>query len=176
MKIIEGLKRLHLLEKRMKDNIERIQQYASAVDIERFVFDTEARQRIEVAALVQANKDLLEEYLHLKRRIDATNAHTKVMVCGIERSIADWLTLRRQTSARPAPLSLLVETYSALNDTVGQERLRVATWPTDRNPHVVRFYNEEESVRSLQEVKELYSTIDPTLEVVNASTELLEVE
>ena len=55
MTIIEGLKRLRLLDKRMAKNCEEIQKYSSLLSNEKPIFDSESNQREEVRKLIQAN-------------------------------------------------------------------------------------------------------------------------
>ena len=78
MKIIEALKKLKVIEKRMEKNKSQITQYASMISTERPIFDTEEKQRKEVSSLIQANIDLMKEYLDLKGKIEKNNITVKV--------------------------------------------------------------------------------------------------
>lgn len=73
MKLIEGMKKLKIYEKQMERNSLQIQQNASAPSNEIPPFGTPDAQRDHIKGLVQANTDLLSEYLHLKQRVDMTS-------------------------------------------------------------------------------------------------------
>jgi len=87
MKIIEALKELKLIIKKIEKNADNITQYSSLVSTERPVFGSETDQKNEVSSLIQANKDLMVRYIDLKIRIDRTNMETKVTMRAMARCI-----------------------------------------------------------------------------------------
>lgn len=174
MKLIEGMKKLKLIEKRIARNITQITQYASSVSVEKPVFGNDTEQKKKVEELVQANKDLTLEYMHLKKRVDMTNLTTVVTIGKDTYTIADLLILRRGLS------KLIVQTYQALNTGYGDARLNsigrnVALQPGEKPPYVVRFYDETRKFESLQECQSRDDEIEQRLEVINATTELVTI-
>ncbi|KKL89595.1 hypothetical protein LCGC14_1913140 [marine sediment metagenome] len=116
MKSIEAMKRLRVIEKRIGGNSSSITLYSSSVSTEKPLYETESNQRAEVASLIQSNKDLLTEYLGLKRKIEETNLRTIVEIGGIEYAISDLLIIKRKMA------NLMVRTYRALNEEQGDKR------------------------------------------------------
>lgn len=174
MKLIEGMKKLKITEKKIARNITQISQYASSVSVEKPVFGNDTDQRKKVEELVQANKDLVAEYLHLKKRVDMTNLTTKVTIGKDTYTIADLLILRRGIA------KLMAQTYSAMNTSYGDQRLaslgrNVALQPGEKPPFVVRFYDETRKYEALQECQSRDDEIEQRLEVINATTELVTI-
>jgi len=171
MKLIEGMKKLKVLEKRIGRNTDRVIQYASAPSNEKPTFGDEKEQRKQVKELVQANVDLTTEYLHLKQRVDMTNLTTDVTIGKREYKLGDLLVLRRGLA------KLMEKTYHALSPQYGDMRLqqmqRGALQPGEKPPHTVRFYDETEKFEALQDWQSLQDEIEQRLEVINATTELV---
>ena len=168
MKIVEGLKRLRVIEKRLAANRESITRYSSMVSTEKPLFETEDKQRKEVTSLIQSCNDLVSEYLKTKKQIEQTNLKITVEIGGVSHTISDLLTLKRKLS------NLMIKTYYALNDTAGESRLRNASTVEGKTPHVVRFYKEESRNEGLRLWQDLYDNIESRLEVINATTDLVE--
>ena len=168
MKIVEGLKRLRIIEKRLKSNRESITRYSSMVNTERPLFENEDKQRKEVTSLIQSCQDLVKEYLETKKRIEHTNLKVTVEIGGVSYTISDLLAIKRKLAI------LMIKTYNSLNDTAGENRLRHANLVEGKTPHVVRFYKEETRNEGLQIWQDLYDNIESRLEVVNATTDLIE--
>ncbi len=169
MKQIEAMKRLRVIEKRMKSNTDSITTYSSSVSTEIPLFKTEDTQKREVANLIQANGDLLKEYLRLKRRIEETNLKTIVEIGGVEHTISDLLIIKRKLAG------IMVNTYRALNERQGENRKGSAgIGPDGTRPHIIRFYDEKEKNEGLRKWQDLYDNIDSRLETINALTDLVE--
>ena len=171
MMIVEGLKRLGVIEKRMEKHIEEIRTYASGVDTERPLFGSTEKQRAEVACRVQSNKDLFDEYLVLMRRVEATNLSTQVTIKGRKITLAELLWIRRKMG------KLIVATYAALNRSAGQTRLHGAPIRTvngaQQPPQIEAFFDEAGRNARMADWQEFLEEIDSRLEVVNATTSLL---
>ena len=171
MKLIEGMKKLKVLEKHMERNSERIQQYASIPSNEVPYFGDQKVQKEEVAKLIQSNEDLLKEYLHLKKRVDMTNLQTPVTIGKDSFTLADLLILRRGLSKR------MQTTFHALNDKYAEDRIRgyqqrIVTQSGEKPVHVLRLYDEKEKFERLQYWQGLDDEIEQRLEVINATTDL----
>ena len=172
MKIIEAMKKLRVIEKRMMQNRDRISRYSSSVSTEKPLMVTEDEQRAEIKALVQANHDLLHEYLNLKCLIERTNLETKVEVSGFNGSISELLVVRRKLA------KLMAGTYEAMNDVEGSKRLNTygirSRGEDGIRPDLVRFYDEREKNDGLRKWQDIYESIDSRLEVINATTDLVD--
>jgi hypothetical protein len=172
MKIIEGMKKLRVIEKRMVQNRDRISKYSSSVSTEKPLMNTEDEQRAEIKSLVQANHDLLKEYLDLKCRIERTNLDTKVEVAGFSGSISELLVARRKLAL------LMASTYEAMNDSEGSKKLSGygmrSRGDDGARPDLVRFYDEREKNEGLRKWQDIYESIDSRLEVINATTDLVD--
>lgn len=167
MKLIEAMKRLRVIEKRMDGNAADIERYSSMVSTEIPIFESQEEQKRKVKGLVQANGDLLQEYLNLKSRIERTNLETRVRISEREHTIAELLVIKRKLAQS------MIRTFEALNEKSGAQRLRNAPQIEGRTPHVVRFYTENDRNEGLRSWQDFYHEIDSRLEVVNATTELL---
>lgn len=172
MKLIEALKNLKTIEKRIHKNAEQIGQYAAYVSVEQPAFETEERQRQEVASLIQANADLEKEYLRLKVAIEVTNLRTTVTINGKTNSISELIAIRRGVG------KFRERTYQALNASSALQRMQQSYnkgIDAQNPPRVVALYREEDKIKALREWEEFTSAIDGKLEVVNAETDLIEL-
>ena len=171
MTIVEALKELRLIEKKMVANNVSITKYASMVSTEKPYFESEDAQKKEVKALVQSNADLLKRYLDLKTRIEKTNFSTIVKVLKEDYTITQLLTIKRRMA------KAAIDTLNALNDSAGNARMqaqRYANSPEGNPPQVVRIYNEREKIEGLAKWSNLYNEIDSRLEFINATTPLMD--
>jgi predicted ribosome quality control (RQC) complex YloA/Tae2 family protein len=171
MKLIEALKNLKTIQKRIEKNCGMIGEYAAYVSVETPAFETEDKQRQEVASLVQSNLDLIKEFLRLKTAIEFTNLNTKVTIGSREHSISELITIRRTSGA------FVPATYGALNNRVAMQKLQnVYKTAGGVNPtepaKLIPLYSEADKNKALAAWDEFFSAIDGKLEVVNAETEL----
>jgi hypothetical protein len=171
MTIIECMKRLRVIEKRIDSNAQDITRYASMINTQIPLFESQEKQREEVARRVQANVDLVHEYLRLKRRLERTNLAVRVKIQNKEYSISELIVLRRKL------IDSLLLTYSSLNDFTGKSAQRSApNIQGQAQAHVVRLYKEEDKQAKLRKWMDFKAEIDGRLEVVNATTQLLDDE
>jgi len=167
IKLIEAMKELRIIEKKMERNRGYIERYSSIINTEKPYFGTEGEQKKEVKKYLQANSDLFNRYLELKRAIEITNLHTVITVEGYKGSISAILVIKRKLA------KLMEATFASLNDRRA-ERMKAQTPVMDGvQPHVVRLYDEKEKNENIRYWQDLYSAIDARLEVVNATTDLL---
>jgi len=171
MKIVEALKKLRIIEKRIARNERNITRYSSMVSTERPLFETEDSQEKEVVSLLKSNIDLVKEYLLIKNRVENTNLQVKVEIDGVTYTLSDLLILDRKLA------SLMISTYKSLNDNEGISRLRLVRTqvPSEgRTPYVKRFYKETTRNEGLRFWQDLKDNIISRLEVINATTDLIE--
>jgi len=170
MKIIEGMKELKVILKRMNKNIEQISEYAALPDNERLHFGSRDAQMKEIRKLIQANTDLLQNYLNIKKRIELTNLKTVVEINGVKYTISEMLVLKRVLA------KIMINTFNALNDSKARMRLSGHSSRTnEKAPIIEKYYDEAEKTSGQRTWDDLYHAIDSRLEVVNATTELLEL-
>lgn len=179
-KLIEGMKTLRVIEKRMDANTERINQYACILNTERPHFKDEAEQQKEIGKLIQANIDLSIQYLGIKRQIELTNLHTDIKMDGKAYSIADLLIMKRKLGR------LIMDTYHALNDDTAKARMRQmgpmgriaerggGSGLVDPSIQLVRLYDENDKHEQLRKWDDLLNEIDSKLEIINATTDLVD--
>ncbi|HPR91019.1 MAG TPA: hypothetical protein PLD93_06270 [Synergistaceae bacterium] len=170
MKIIEGMKRLRVIEKLMESQRNAVTEYASKLSTEMPRFQTKEDQAKEVASLIQSNNDLCAEYLRIKRSIEYTNLKVSVELQGKAYSISDLLVVKRKLADR------MVATYRALNDNGAQSRLRNAPKFDGETPKVEVLYDERTKLDNIRKWQDLADIIDSRLEVINATTDLIEME
>ena len=61
MMVVEGMKTLRIVEKKMNQNTADIQRYASQVSTERPLFETEDKQKQAIRELIQRERGFLPE-------------------------------------------------------------------------------------------------------------------
>lgn len=169
MKLIEAMKKLKTIEKRVDKNCAQIMQYAAWVSVETPAFETEERQRQEVQSLIQANLDLEAEYLKLKTAIEVTNLAVGVTIGERTYSISNLVVIKRTAK------DFRARTYASLNGQPAASRLQQVYQKgidAANPPKVVTAYNEGDKNKALRDWDDFVSAIDGRLEVVNAETEL----
>jgi hypothetical protein len=171
MKIIEALKNLKTIQKRMEKNCQQIREYCAYVSVETPVFETQEKQRAEVDALIQSNIDLEVEYLRLKKAIETTNLAVTVTIGTLTHTITELISIKRVVG------KFRTATYSALTPQLALQRLQQiynqskGVDPTNPAKVIVVF---EEKMRNqkIREWEDFLAQIDGRLEVVNAETDL----
>lgn len=170
MKIIEALKNLKTIQKRMEKNCAEITRYCAYVSTEIPAFETEDKQKIEVAGRIQANLDLEAEYLRLKRAIEQTNLAVKITIGTRTYTITELISIKRVLGKYHA------STYAALDPQSAMNRLndvfRKGGVDGINPAKVIVLYKEEDKNRNLRDWEDFMSQIDGKLEVLNAETEL----
>jgi len=170
MKIVEALKRLRIIEKKIGSNNTEATAYASGLSTRKPLFESENKQEDEVKSITQSSVDLIKEYLRLKRLLDLTNLSVTVEIQGETRPIAEWLIVKRKVA------DMVISVYAALNDMAasGARREDRSFESGGKTPQVVRYYKEADKLKHLRHWQDLREAIDGRLEVVNATTDLAE--
>ncbi|MCK5600348.1 hypothetical protein KAR91_00655 [Candidatus Pacearchaeota archaeon] len=167
MTLIEGMKELKLIEKKIESNKTDVGKYSSGISSEVPAFETSDKQRDQVKGFVQSNLDHQKRFRELKKRIDFTNLMTKVEMNGESFTIADLLLIRRKLAGS------MSSTYKALSTHSGDMRKRNTASASGEKVETIRFYDEKWRNEGAQHWDNLYHEIDGRLEVVNATTALL---
>lgn len=170
MKLIQAMKKLKDLNGKAEDLRSKVAQYCADLTMET---PTYADQKGKVSEWIQAHSDVLKEILRLRVAIQRTNLATAVPIeIGgkvITKTIAEWVHRRRDLA------KLEMDIWSKLGDR-GLKEQNVQTTPGGpvTEIRIRRYFDPQERDRA----KELYRTepsvIDGTLEVVNATTDLIE--
>ena len=169
MKIIEALKELPVLEKRLLKQSEKIQEYASYATNIGPVFDTVEEQKSQVQSLVRSNLDLIERYCKLRNVLNKTNTTIKVKIEGDERTISEWITFREKG------YGFTESTFRRLNDAMAKNHFQQpCNFAEGQSLTLIYCYDEKEKNKALEKAEKVYNQIDSTLEIVNATTDLIE--
>lgn len=170
MKIIEALKELPLLEKRIEKNIALIREYSS--DLDRgdetdLPFVSKEAQKKEVDSLIQSTEDLIKRKGSIRRALAITNSSIDVEINGMKLTITEWIEMREKG------LSRLVHTQQALNDSNAQQKLQRTQVDLQKGVRTLRFYDEKERNDKISSLLEIQGMIDARLEMVNATTDMM---
>ena len=168
MKLIEALKSQKKINEKIDRNVRLLEVYATKLSIEKPIFETDESQRNEVQKLLNANLSLVDHYLWLKRCIEYTNVNVKVEIFGKIYTIADLLHLKR------VGIEMILKTYKSLNDFNSQQRITTRK-NFDRDVTIDYFYDEKEKNDKIKEWRDLYDAIDSKLEIINATTDMIDI-
>jgi hypothetical protein len=171
MKIIEALKKIKDLNKKADDLKLKIATYCADLDCETPTYPDQKRQ---VAEWLQAHGDVVKEILRLHYCIQKTNIMTQVSILlgdkSVTKSISEWI-LRRRTLA-----SLQQSAWKALTDKNLKESYANQLTPNSPQAIIKRrlYYDPIERDRMIELYRSEPAIVDATLEVINATTELIE--
>lgn len=172
MKIIEALKELPLIEKRIRKNIQSISEYSSDLDkgdLTDLPFGTADKQRKEIASLIQANNDLIARKAQLRRDLAFTNTQVKVSIDGVDKSISEWIEYRENG------MSNLISTYEHLTDKTARSKVQNSNVDLAQGVKTIRFYDQKQRDDSIRSYQNIADKIDSSLEIINATTDLKQV-
>jgi hypothetical protein len=170
MKLIEALKQVKEIQRKVTETTAKIAAHSADMDHET---PTYPDQRAQVSAWIQSVSDLLKEILKLRIGIQKTNLATKVKIkLGdnfVEKSIAEWIHRRKdlagiEENARKALTDRSLKESFQIDQTNGQKltlKLR-------------RYYDPREKDKNVELFRGEPSIIDATLETVNAVTDIVD--
>jgi hypothetical protein len=169
MKIIEGLKLSKELQVKADDLRKKIEMHAAHLSIETPVYKD---QRAQVAEWLQAHYDILQEIAALRIRVARTNLATQVdLQLGgktVTKSITEWIIRRKEL----APLDH--KAWSSLGDRgLKEQNLQTTAGGPVTEVRIVRCFDPKERDTKVELYRSEPGVIDRTLEVVNATTDLL---
>lgn len=171
--IVEAMKMKKRLNKKLEDLREKIKENCVHYDNEKPVYGTTEQQQKAVEGWVQAHRDIVKKIEEVTISIQKTNLSTEVEISlggnAVKKSIAQWI-LRRQTLATAEAAC-----YATLQDRGLRDRETVMSdGKTKQTIHLVRYYNPVERDRMVDMHKHEPSFIDAKLEVINATTQLVD--
>lgn len=171
MKLIQAMKKLKDLNAKAEDLRKKVQQYTADLTIETPVYPDQRRQ---VAEWIQSHGDILKEILHLRVAIQRTNLATEVPIelegKHVTKSIAEWIHRRRDLAKADMAM------WQMLTDrNLKEQNLQTSAGGPITEVRIRRYYDPAERDRKVEVYRTEPSIIDATLEVTNATTELMEI-
>ena len=175
MKLIEAMNNLKLTEKKLRQRTEFLQKYAARPTFRDDAFDPKNPEKGEVrrvAEAKQAANDLILQHARLKRDIDYTNLVTDVEVAGKKYTIHELILHKRLLC------KLKRGVLNALTDQTAQLEVIQLRQRGDKegkvNAQVFYNYDIQQKEEELEDLNELETNIDSSLQIANAKIELLE--
>ena len=169
MKLIEALKKLKSLEKKADDIKDLLRHYCCDMDYETPAYPY---QKEKVTGWIQAYHDILQEISRLSYQIQKTNLETKVSIeldgKTIEKSITEWILRRRKLCGMELAL------FKSLTDKNLREGPIQFSGGNTQMAKIRRYYDPQLKERKLSMLGSEPFEIDSKLEIVNATTELVE--
>lgn len=170
MKLIQAMKQCKDLTRKAEDIRKKIAVHCAHMSFETPTYGD--KQREQVREWLQAHGDICKEILKLRVGIQRTNISTLVKIdlggVSVEKSIAEWIHRRRDLAA------LDMSAWACLTDRKLQEGVGQNTLGEKFEAKIVRNFDPSERDNKLELYRSEPSTIDATLEVVNAVTDLME--
>lgn len=170
-KIIEILKEIPLIDKKISKNQGLLQQYSSATqigDVESFQFGNAKEQTANVSSILQSIIDLGQRRAELRRMLALTNATVRVTIDKETKTITEWIEYRQKT------IDMNIMALNALNNKTGLAALNsTKSGDPTIGVRVVQFYSEAEKINAIEYWMDRKNKIDTTLEIVNATTDVV---
>lgn len=170
MKIIEGMKLIKELQVKAEDLRGKVKAHCADLDFETPLYNDQRRQ---VNEWIQSHSDVLKEILKLRLSIQKTNIATVVPIemdgKRIEKTIAEWIHRRKDLSGQELSI------WSVLGDR-GLKEGAIQPSTQGAQPITVkirRYFDPLERDKKVEVYRSEPSIIDRTLEVINATTELV---
>lgn len=170
MKIIEAMKKVKANKEKIADLQSKIAQNSANLSFETPLYGTDTDTKIR--GWLQSVEDIGQENIRLLVAIQRTNLATAVTIelgeKPVTKNIAEWVWRRREYA------KLDLETWSKLTDRNLKEGTGTSSVGTPLEIKLVRHYDPElRDSRKAMYLAEPHA-IDAALEVVNATTDLIE--
>lgn len=169
MKLIEGLKQIKDLQKKVADFQDKVGKHSAHMSFETPMYKDQQKQ---VKEWIQAHADVLKEILRIRLAIQKTNLETDVVIeldgKNVTKSIAGWIHRRRDlATAEKACWKMLTDKG------LKEGRVQKSDGSVDE-VKIVRCYEPVERDKNISALDSEPSIIDGKLEIVNAVTDLIE--
>lgn len=169
MKLIEAMKKVKDLQRKAEDIRKKISVHCADLSFETPLYPD---QRVQVRDWLQAHRDLLKEILHLRLSIQRTNLQTNVVIelggVGVTKTIAEWIHRRRDLA------KLDESAWNALTDRNLKEGVLQTSQGEKIEAKIRRHFDPAERDKMIDLFRSEPTTVDATLEVTNAITDLIE--
>ena len=170
MKLIEGMKKLKDLSRKAEDMRGKISVNCAHLSVETPTYGD--KQREQVREWLQAHEDISKEMLRLRMAIQRTNLATSVSIelggKGVTKTITEWIHRRRDLAKLDA------DAWSKLGDKGLKEGFGKNSLGEQIEVRIVRNFDPKERDAKIELYRSEPMTIDATLEVTNAITDLIE--
>lgn len=170
MKLIQAMKQLKDLARKAEDLRGKVREFCADLTISN---PTYPDQRAQIDGWLQAHNGICVKILELRENVQRTNLATPVTIelngVSVTKSIAAWIHRRRDLAKMEADM------WAMLTDRgLKEQNLQTTPGGAVTEVRIRRYFDPELRDR----MRELYRTepsiIDANLEVVNATTDLLE--
>ena len=169
MKLIEAMKKQQDLQRKAEDLRGKVAQHFADLDFETPLYPD---QRGQVRDWIQAHSDILKEILRLRAIVQRTNLATPVTIelggKAVTKSIAEWIHRRRDLAHADA------EMWGKLGDRGLKEGSFSTSQGVQNEVKIRRYFDPVERDTMLEMFRSEPMTIDATLEVVNAITDVID--
>ena len=170
MTITQAIKKMVLLEKKIKRNAEKILKYSAKLSNQQYSFGSKEKHEEAIKGWVQSSEDMSQLYCDLHARINLTNIYNFVRFDQKNWRLNDLLLYRRKIA------KLLSDNFSAMNAKSVERELKHDRNYNNSEIYVEKMYDENWKLEREQYYQDLSERIDSVLETVNAKTKLVELE
>lgn len=170
MKIIEAMKKIKDLTLKATDLREKVGKHCSDLSIET---PTYANQKETIDAWIQGHHDILKEILHLRLGIQRTNILTPATIeidgKTITQPIAAWIHRRRDLATQEMNM------WTKLSDRgLKESNVQTVQGGAVTEVRIRRYFDPARRDAMHEQFRSEPFKIDGTLEVINATTDLIE--
>lgn len=169
MKLIEALKQLKDYSRKLEDLQSKIAKHSADLDFETALYPDQKKQ---VSEWVQAHGDLIREISSLRFRLQKTNINTQVTITigdnRITKTIFEWIQRRKDLAKAES------KAWAALTDGNRKEGQVPQSNGGVLSVKIRRYYDPEVRDKKLEILNSENSLVDAALEMVNATTDLMD--
>ena len=169
MKIIEAMKKIKHLEEKTGDLSEKIKMHCADMDFENPVY---SNQKEIVSGWIQSHNDVVKEISRLKYCLHKTNVMVEIPIIingkSITKSIDEWIHRRH------IGINLEKRAWQSLTDKNLKDQQILQSSGDIKLIKIRRYYDPKERDEYLSLLNEEPSIIDGTLEIANATIDLME--
>jgi hypothetical protein len=172
MKLIQAMKKLKDLAVKAEDLRAKVGQFCADLTIET---PTYTDQKAQIDSWIQSHSDILKEILRLRVALQRTNIATPVTIVldnqPVTKSLAEWIHRRRDLAKQEQ------EMWGRLTDrNLKEQNLQTTPGGAVTEVRIRRYYDPQLRDQKRDFYRSEPSRIDADLEVVNATTDLIEEE
>jgi hypothetical protein len=173
--IVQALKKMKSLKEEVEATRQLLLAHSADYANESPVYETVDKQKAQIASWLQSIEDKLQAYANLALRVKYTNLMTPVTMYlddGAKKltlPLEEWIVMRREI----APIKQGV--YSSVGDRNLKDKEVRTSAGAQETVQVRRYYDPVARDAALMRAKALPHLIDSNLEVVNATTPLLQL-
>ena len=175
MKLIEALKEIPSLVRKAEDLRKLVEKNCALMDNETPSYGNKEEQTKKVKEWIQSHSDILKRIEFLKASISKTNNDTNVTIkfddkLSVTKSITRWIVRRQQN------VTLEEQAWRALTDRNLKEEKTIQSDKQVVEKKIVRFFDPAERDNRVALYRTEPMLIDSALEIINATTDLIEVK